>query len=952
MSLWTSEAGGAASAGRRARLAFGDGAPSEPRGVARPAVGAALAGVGAVSGGMEPLMEFGLGRFWTAAYAPDGSLVSLGRRGLFRWDADGANPTEGVPIQWPDDWDCRGCPMVVSPDGSRVLTVDGPVRLWNASTGELIHTLEHDGLVESVALSPDGKQVLTGCDDGSARLWNASTGALIRTIEHDDGVTSVAFSPDGMQVLTGCEDGSARLWNTSTGALIRTFEHTNQVTSVAFSPDGTRVLTGGGGWVGPVIKNFAQLWDSTNGELIRTFAPHHRVESVAFSPDGAQVLVAGDWGAWMWNASTGALIHGFSDGGVLKSVAFSPDGSRLLGVVAGLQLKSVLWETSSGALIGWRIFRDHTHAVEDAIFSSDGTRVLTGGGGWSEHGYPFGCAQLWNPSSGALIRTFEHDHPVSSVAFSPDRTRILTGGGGMAEDLSSYGFADVWNASTGAHIRWLNSQRWATSVAYSSNGTRILTGSGGWHADRYFGYVRLWNAFTWELIHSIEHDGFVLSVALSPDGTTMMTSDGAVRLWNAKTGAFIHSFEQDDLVQSLAFSPDGDRVLTGGGLWDPDEAVYTAGMARLWTASTGALIRTFEHDDVVKTVAFSPDGTRVLTGCDDGTARLWNASTGALIRAFEHDDVVNSVAFSPDGTRVLTGSPDGIARLWATDLLPDAGAEDAHEPNNNLEEARLRAPIHPGQTLANLRSNDEDWYRIVFGSEESIRVRVLFQHSKGNLNAELYDPRSFDRSGWPARVGESYSPSHPWVWNLAAGDGPEPVWTTGPWGPATADDEWMTYVNNTGATELFLRVYGQDWATNDDYSVVVDSLGADDEFEPNNELHQATTIEFGTPYEGLIGKNNDYYRVDVQGRDGIRVRVACYALLGTMYFEVYERLSDGSYRVIEHSKMYEPNRYEAQRLVCVQGMSEVVVRVYPSVRRPNVYNLAVEDVSGVEAGCP
>ena len=56
-------------------------------------------------------------------------------------------------------------------------------------------------------------------------------------------------------------------------------------------------------------------------------------------------------------------------------------------------------------------------------------------------------------------------------------------------------------------------------------------------------------------------------------------------------------------------------------------------------------------------MAFSPDGTRVLSGNDDKTLKLWDAASGALLRIFEgHADKVTAVAFSPDGTRVLSGS--------------------------------------------------------------------------------------------------------------------------------------------------------------------------------------------------------------------------------------------------------------------------------------------------------
>jgi WD40 repeat protein len=116
-------------------------------------------------------------------------------------------------------------------------------------------------------------------------------------------------------------------------------------------------------------------------------------------------------------------------------------------------------------------------------------------------------------------------------------------------------------------------------------------------------------------------------------------------------------------VVSVAFSPDGARVLSGSG----DKTI------KLWDAATGALIRTFEgHVGPVTSVAFSPDGARVLSGSGDKTIKLWDAATGALIRTFEgHVGPVTSVAFSPDGARVVSGSHDNALKLWdaATGVL-------------------------------------------------------------------------------------------------------------------------------------------------------------------------------------------------------------------------------------------------------------------------------------------
>ena len=112
----------------------------------------------------------------------------------------------------------------------------------------------------------------------------------------------------------------------------------------------------------------------------------------------------------------------------------------------------------------------------------------------------------------------------------------------------------------------------------------------------------------------------------------------------------------DDAVLSVAFSLDGTRVVTGS----------SDNTARLWDAQTGVAVGdVMKHDVTVSSVAFSPDGTRVVTGSWDKTARLWDARTGAAVGAvMKHHDIVSNVAFSPDGTRVLTESEDKTARLW------------------------------------------------------------------------------------------------------------------------------------------------------------------------------------------------------------------------------------------------------------------------------------------------
>jgi len=159
--------------------------------------------------------------------------------------------------------------------------------------------------------------------------------------------------------------------------------------------------------------------------------------------------------------------------------------------------------------------------------------------------------------------------------------------------------------------------------------------------------------------------GSIEDTVYSPDGKYIATAGSlGAFLWDAETGDLLRTFGgHTRVVRSVAFSPDGTRVLTGS--WDST--------AKLWDAETGQEIRTFFtflHSGFVNSVAFSPDGMRVLTG-GGSAAKLWDAETGWKIRTFlGHTGGVNSVAFSPDWMRVLTGSYDGTARIWQLLHLP------------------------------------------------------------------------------------------------------------------------------------------------------------------------------------------------------------------------------------------------------------------------------------------
>lgn len=137
---------------------------------------------------------------------------------------------------------------------------------------------------------------------------------------------------------------------------------------------------------------------------------------------------------------------------------------------------------------------------------------------------------------------------------------------------------------------------------------------------------------------------------------------GSITIWDAVTRMKIWSLRgHDNLVRSVAFSPDGSRIVSGS--WDKT--------IRLWDAATGQQIGKplIGHRDYVTSVAFSPDGTCLVSGSDDKSIRIWDTLTGEQIgeALLAHTSRVWSVVFSPDCQKLVSGSIDGTTRIWDID---------------------------------------------------------------------------------------------------------------------------------------------------------------------------------------------------------------------------------------------------------------------------------------------
>lgn len=265
----------------------------------------------------------------------------------------------------------------------------------------------HSGKVSSVAISPDGQTLVSGCLDKTIKLWSLSTGKLIRTLNRHSGeISSVTLSPDGQFLATGSYDGpksNVKVWNLNTGKLLHTLlGHKKPVNFVAINSDGQMLASG---------SNKIKVWHLHTGERLCTLWHSCTVNSAAISTDGT-ILASGssDNKIRLWNPRTGELLRtvtGHSE--EIKSIAISPNGRTLVSGSADKTIK--IWCLNAGELLG--TLTAHSGEVTSIAISPDGQTLVSGSADKT--------IKIWSLSTGKLLQTLTgHSDAVNSVALSPD----------------------------------------------------------------------------------------------------------------------------------------------------------------------------------------------------------------------------------------------------------------------------------------------------------------------------------------------------------------------------------------------------------------------------------------------------------------------------------------------------------------------------------------------------
>jgi WD40 repeat protein len=282
------------------------------------------------------------------------------------------------------------------------------------------------GTVWSLAYSPDGRTLATGCGNpaggGRLVLWDVLTGKPRFWLPLPARGRAVAFSPDGEKVAIGLWANTVRIYEARTGKLLTTFKgHAEAINCVAFSPDGKTLASAS-------LDKTVILWDvAKEAEAHRLIGHEGAVLGLDFFPDGKLLASASqDATVRIWDVATGKERQTLKDlaapSGV-EPVAVSPDGKTI--AVGGWNAAIYLWDVDKGAIR--TVLHGHTLGVTTLNFSADGKMLASASGDYNKTAP--GEVRLWTMPNGDEKATWSgaFGDSIWGVRFAPDGRTLATG---------------------------------------------------------------------------------------------------------------------------------------------------------------------------------------------------------------------------------------------------------------------------------------------------------------------------------------------------------------------------------------------------------------------------------------------------------------------------------------------------------------------------------------------
>ncbi|MFB9658606.1 AAA family ATPase [Glycomyces mayteni] len=515
------------------------------------------------------------------------------------------------------------------------------IRSANDTSTGLVTTDTLDSIID-LAVSPDGAWAASIGFGGSIELWNTENWTSVHLAS--DGLyllnaSALEFSLDGRMLAAATESGII-IWDTATAEQVAGFI-TLAEGDLAFSPDGKKFAV--------LAKGAVELWELPTQGMVTELPSTEDISALAFTNDGDSLLVSGiDAGLREWNLATDELSEvQVPPSSWIDQMWVSPESSNEM---LGCFEQQCMSRPQEGQ---WEPIESAQWSATYAI-APDGSGIAN---------YDSGGLSVWDAETDSWSFTSLPETDVKRLVLFPE--------GHTAAAATSAGI-QVWNltspATTGSRPESVESVTTAAAsdrvVLHSLDGTAV------------------WD-FPDTLLRQLDDEGdatVFTPIHLSANGSVaggkgLVNGQSAVQLWEADTGARLPAPDgHGKLFEQIALSPDGARLAAVVRI--DDTSVIQTDELWIWDRSSGeAILSAAKSSEDISALAFSPDGTAVVTAEASGEVKFRSSTDGRTIDTLASgDSSLYNLTFSANG-RYLAANGNAGPRLWDLETGESRSAE-------------------------------------------------------------------------------------------------------------------------------------------------------------------------------------------------------------------------------------------------------------------------------------
>jgi WD40 repeat protein len=600
--------------------------------------------------------------------------------------------------------------LAFSPDGERLASGSfREAKLWRRPHDVHRADLPAAAAVQALAVSPDNHWAALGLVNGAIQLWDLRTAKDPKTLGgHSAAVTAVRFLPDGARLVSVSLDKTIRLWNAADGSPVGQLETPAPIQALAVVVDGSQVVTGG---ADNAIRLFSVTADPAAPLVVGAQLPSHAqpVTALAASPSDKTQLISGaaDGSIRQWNLANNQQVREINHGGPVTALAIRGDGQQWASAGADNLIK--LWNAADGQpwaapdkqpIVAMRgDFRTQFVAAQmeralaaiNAKVADDKkgvtdaeTKIITTAAAVTSSTTAKETAAKTLAEKNAAVKA-----PTDAKAAADKELADATAAAKAATEKSATAKAEAEKDAANAELaKAAMAAKTAADDAdkkakeaekKSQEATAALTKAQQEASTADAANMAAEQAAT-AAVTAIKKA--VTDVPLAEQA--LKKSQDILAQVQARTDADKQAAaEADKPVRTLAYSADGSQLLSAGDNH----------LVRTWTTDNGAAIETFAgHKAPVTAAAFAADGTILSAGADT-TAIVWDTTPawtlertiGSVDNPALLADRVTALAFSPDGAMLATGggepSHSGELKIWSVAdgnlarAMPDAHSD-------------------------------------------------------------------------------------------------------------------------------------------------------------------------------------------------------------------------------------------------------------------------------------